>query len=129
MRNYLTLALLAALLAIAWTGAPALAQTGGSPSDTLQAVLRNGVILISQGRSIPITYQEDGTYSGEVSGVVFSGSWRIRDNTRMCTSSSLSPLETCTGYPEGMGPGDTFEVTSATLGRVRITIRENETDR
>ncbi|WP_300375816.1 hypothetical protein [Henriciella sp.] len=128
MRKHFILTALTALLLPIWTGGTASAQDI-NPNDTLQAVIRHGVILNSQGHSIPITYREDGTYSGEVSGVTFSGNWRLKQEARMCTSSSLSPLETCAYYPEGMAPGDTFEVTSATLGLIRITIREESSDR
>ena len=128
MRKHLFLTPLICPFALTWTGGLALAQAS-DPNDTLRAMIRHGVILTSQGHSIPVTYKEDGTYSGEVSDVTFSGTWRIEEEARMCTASSLSPLETCTYYPAGMAPGDTFEVTSATLGRIRITIREEGSDR
>ena len=92
-------------------------------SDTLAAVTTKGVVLTTQGYGIAITYAEDGTYSGDAMGTVFTGKWRA-EGDELCTSSSMSPTETCTTYPEGKGAGDSFEVTNPTLGKVAVKINE-----
>ncbi len=91
--------------------------------DTLVAVTTNGVVLTTSGYSIDIDYADDGTYSGSVMGSAFTGKWNI-DGDQLCTSSSLAPTETCTTYPAGKGPGDSFEVENPTLGTVTVKINE-----
>ena len=124
MRYHIALVCMMIVCSVTGAAGPAAAQV----NDTLGAVLRYGVTLNTQGHSIPIDYQEGGTYSGKAAGVTFNGTWRTDGPATLCTASSLSPLETCTSYPPGMVRGDTFEVTSPTLGRVRITIRPPEQD-
>ncbi|MEQ8558709.1 MAG: hypothetical protein RIB03_10370 [Henriciella sp.] len=115
MRLSLTVAIAAAAI-IAPT---ALAQG----NDTLRAVVANGVVINVGKHAIPISYKEDGTYSGAASGASFAGKWRI-DGAKLCTISEMSPSETCTTYPDGMGPGDEFEVTNPSLGKVTVRIRK-----
>ena len=106
-------------LALPMLAAPALAQESG----TLNAVIANGIVIDAQGYSIPIEYNEDGTYTGSLGGTDFNGEWRI-DGKSLCTTSDMSPTETCTEYPDDKGPGDAFEVTNPALGKVGIKIND-----
>lgn len=106
-------------LAVPMLAAPALAQG----SDTLNAVVANGIVIDAQGYSIPIEYSDDGTYSGSLGGTSFNGKWRIEGKS-LCTTSDMSPTETCTEYPDGKGAGDEFEVTNPALGKVNVKINE-----
>lgn len=110
---------LAAVLSVGLAAPVAMAE----PGDTLQVLVANDAVITAQGYAIPIDYNEDGTYSGEAMGSAFTGKWRI-DGNKLCTSSSLSPTESCTEYPEGKGAGDEFTVTSPTLGAVTVKINE-----
>ncbi|MEM5518681.1 hypothetical protein WNY37_17115 [Henriciella sp. AS95] len=92
-------------------------------NDTLNVLIANDAVITTQGLSIPIDYNEDGTYSGVAMGSSFTGSWRIEGDS-LCTTSTLSPTESCTEYPEGKSAGDEFEVTSPTLGTVTVKINE-----
>ena len=96
---------------------PAAAQA----ERTLNAVVTRGVVLTTPDYEIPITYAPDGTYSGQLGDTAFQGRWRI-DGAQLCASSSMSPTETCTEYPPGMGPGDAFEVNNPALGRITVRI-------
>lgn len=93
----------------------------GQAERTLNAVITRGVVLTTPDYEIPITYAPDGTYSGQLGETAFQGRWRI-EGAQLCASSSMSPTETCTEYPPGMGPGDAFEVNNPALGRVTVTI-------
>jgi len=105
--------LVIALAAAAALAAPAMA-------DTLQHVTTKGIILEVQGMAIPITYNPDGTLSGEAMGQTFGGAWKI-DGKKLCASTDFTP-ESCTEYPDGKNPGDTFEVTGDDGSPVKITI-------
>lgn len=108
----------AAMLAGVSAGVSA-AQT----QDTLRAALANGLRLTLGRQVITIDYHEDGTYSARQAGMNAEGYWRIEGDS-LCVRSELSLIETCTKYPEGQRPGDTFEVTSPALGLVKVTIRK-----
>lgn len=110
MRKLLISAALAAGLA-----APAMA-------DTLEAVTTKGVTLSMMGMEIPVTYNEDGTYTADAMGQTINGQWRI-EGTSLCSSNDMQPEETCTEYPEGKGPGDEFTI-SGDQGEVTIKINE-----
>lgn len=93
-----------------------------SASTTLETVIAKGVTLSMQGLDIPVTYHEDGTYTAVAMGSEIPGTWRI-EGTKLCTESSAQPGERCTEYPEGKGPGDSFNVESA-MGTATITIND-----
>ncbi|WP_156807888.1 hypothetical protein [Henriciella marina] len=118
------------LLCISFTTAIlAVGVSAQSPSiDTLYFVMRDGVVMTTQGHVIQIDYNEDGSFSGEAAGTKFEGTYRL-DGARLCSTSSLATSETCTAYPEGMKSGDEFEVVSPALGSVRIRIRTPEENR
>lgn len=99
------------------------APAGAQTQDTLRAVISNGVQLTLGRHAVMIEYHEDGTYSGQQAGLVVEGNWRVEGES-LCVRSDLSLVETCTVYPPGKRPGDTFEVTSPALGQVSVTIRE-----
>jgi len=84
--------------------------------------------MSTQGHTMVIDYNADGTFTGDVSGTAFQGTYRL-DGARLCPTSSLAASETCTTYPEGMASDDTFDVTSPALGGVRIHIRTPEENR
>ncbi|MBI1339874.1 hypothetical protein GC169_06650 [bacterium] len=88
--------------AFAFAAAPAFA-------DTLQEITTKGVILIVQGMEIPVNYNADNTFSGEVMGQAFVGKWRI-DGDKLCTVSDMQPEEQCTAYPAGKKSGDQFDL-------------------
>lgn len=111
--------LLVAATALAFTAPFALAEGNA----TLKSLIAKDAEITTQGLAIPIDYNEDGTYSGVAMGTGFTGTWRIEGNS-LCTTSSMSPAESCTEYPEGKSAGDEFEVTSPTLGAVKVKINE-----
>ena len=113
MRRLLIAGFVAGTLAV-----PAAAQ---QPSDTLQAVIKHGVVMTVMGTAIPITYGPDGKYAVDFQGQKVEGTWRI-DGDKFCTKSTLSPDENCTVYPAGKKSGDAFEVTSPTLGPIMVKI-------
>lgn len=89
-------------------------------ADTLQEIVAKGIILKVQGMEIPISYNADGSFSGEAMGQAFQGKWRI-DGDKMCTTSDMQPEERCTAYPAGKKSGDEFEIEGA-MGPVTIKI-------
>lgn len=127
MRRYLSLATFSLVAAQALN-----AQTPpveAAPAiDTLYFVVRDGIVMSTQGHTMVIDYNDDGTFSGDVSGSAFEGTYRL-DGARLCATSSLAASETCITYPEGMQSGDTFDAVSPALGGVRIHIRTPEENR
>ncbi len=115
MRKILIAATMAAGIA-----APVFADD--NEGGTLQHVIANGVTLSIQGMEIPIKYAEDGSFSGDAMGMPFAGTWRI-DGKSLCTTSDFQPEEACSEYPDGMGPGDSFE-TESEMGPITIKINE-----
>ncbi len=91
-------------------------------ADTLEAVTTKGVILEIQGMEIPITYADDGTYTADAMGQTINGQWRI-DGTSLCSSNDMQPEESCQEYPEGKGPGDSFDL-EGPMGTATIKINE-----
>lgn len=97
--------------------APAIAQ---GAAETLKEVTTKGVILKVQGYEIPITYNEDGTFTLDAMGQTVTGKWRI-DGVKLCTSSDMQPDERCTEYPADKKSGDEFEVQGA-MGAMTVKI-------
>ena len=127
MRRYLTFASIS-LIAAQSAAAQVEPAQAAPPIDTLYFVVRDGIGMSTQGHTMVIDYNDDGTFTGDVSGTAFQGTYRL-DGARLCATSSLAASETCTTYPEGMASGDTFDVTSPALGGVRIHIRTPEENR
>jgi len=93
--------ILLAAAAIAALATPAFA-------DTIEEVVKNGIVLNVQGMDIEVTYTADGKFTA-MDGQV-TGAWK-RDGDKMCTSSNFDPNETCVEYPKDKKSGDSFEVT------------------
>jgi phosphate-selective porin len=93
--------ILLAAAAIAALATPAFA-------DTIDEVVKNGIVLNIQGMDIEVTYTADGKFTA-MDGQV-TGTWK-RDGDKMCTSSNFDPNETCAEYPKDKKSGDSFEVT------------------
>ena len=93
--------ILLAAAAIAALSTPAFA-------DTIEEVVKNGIVLNIQGMDIEVTYTADGKFTA-MDGQV-TGTWK-RDGDKMCTSSNFDPNETCAEYPKDKKSGDSFEVT------------------
>ena len=104
-----------------FVGAAFVAFAAPAFADTLQEVIKHGVVMTVMGTAIPITYGADGKYAVDFQGQKVEGTWRI-DGDKFCTKSTLSPDENCTVYPSGKKSGDTFEVTSPTLGPITVKI-------
>jgi hypothetical protein len=116
-----TLILAGALLALA---TPAVAQAPAS--DTLKAVIAKGTVIKAtvQGMELELamTYKPDGNYTASVMGQEAGGGTYTTDGDKLCTKSQLG--EGCTAYPAGMKAGDTFKITSPTLGEATVTINK-----
>ena len=94
--------LLLAGAAFAALAAPAFA-------DTIDEIVKHGMVLTVQGMDIDVTYTPDGKFTA-MDGQV-TGAWK-HDGDKLCTSSNFDPNESCTEYPKDKKSGDSFEVTS-----------------
>jgi hypothetical protein len=95
-------------------------------SDTLKNVIAHGTVVQAnmQGQALELTmtYKADGTYTAAAGGQeIGGGTWKI-DGDKLCTASQLG--ESCTAYPSGKAPGDSFKLTHATLGEITVKIKE-----
>ena len=91
-------------------------------ADTLEAVTTKGVVLTVMDMEIPVTYAADGTYTADALGQTINGQWRIEGKS-LCSSNDMQPEETCQEYPEGKGPGDSFDL-EGPMGTATIKINE-----
>jgi hypothetical protein len=103
--------------------APALAAPG---NDTLTAVIAKGTVIKAnvQGQDLELTmaYKADGTYTASAMGQQLGGGTFTVDGDKLCTKSDLG--EGCTTYPAGKKAGDSFKITSPTLGEATVTINK-----
>ena len=100
--------------------APALAQEGAPPSDTIKALVEKGVTMEVAGQAGDILYKPDGTFSGFEGQI--EGKYRT-DGNRLCiTREAFGMITQCTEYPDGKTSGDTFEI-SSDMGPLKVTIR------
>ena len=95
-------------------------------NDTLKNVIAKGTIVQAemqgQAPELTMTYKADGTYTAATGGQELGGgTWKI-DGDKLCTASQLG--ESCTAYPAGKAPGDSFKLTHATLGEITVKIKE-----
>lgn len=102
--------------------APAFAED----NDTLKHVTTHGTVVQAnmQGQALELTmtYKADGTYTAAAAGQeIGGGTWKI-DGDKLCTASQLG--ESCTAYPAGKKPGDSFKLTHATLGEITVQIKQ-----
>ena len=77
-------------------------------ADTLDEVVKHGIVLHIQGRDIDVTYTPDGKFTA-MDGQV-TGEWR-RDGEKLCTKSNFDPTEQCIEYPKDKKSGDSFDLT------------------
>jgi hypothetical protein len=91
-----------------------IAAAGAAPAfaDTLEHVIDRGIVLdLGSGVELPMTYAKDGTYVVDAFGMMLNGKWRIEaDGKTLCTQTETDAVESCSIYPSGKGPGDSFEV-------------------
>lgn len=85
----------------------ALSIAGPAAAETLDEVVKNGIILVVQGMEIDVKYTPDGKFTA-MDGQV-TGTWKI-DGDKLCTSSNFDPNETCAVYPKGKKSGDSFDL-------------------
>jgi hypothetical protein len=109
MRKFLIAATAVSLMAVA---APAAA-------DTLEEVVKHGIVLTIEGMDIDVSYTPDGKFSA-MDGQV-TGTWKI-DGDKLCTISNMDPNESCVAYPAGKKSGDAFELTSP-MGTANVKIK------
>jgi hypothetical protein len=88
-------------------------------ADTLQEVIKHGIILTIQGMDVDVSYTPDGKFTA-LEGQV-TGTWKI-DGDKLCTTSNFQPEETCTAYPKDKKSGDTFDMTND-QGTVTVKIK------
>lgn len=88
-------------------------------ADTIDEIVKHGIVLSIQGMDIDVAYTPDGKFTA-MDGQV-TGAWK-RDGDKMCTSSNFDPNETCTAYPADKKSGDTFEL-EGPQGSVTIKIK------
>jgi hypothetical protein len=88
-------------------------------ADTCQAVVANGVVIVTPEMETDLAFTLDGKLSA-VRGMS-TGVWRI-DGDKLCSTPNETLIESCAGYPVDKKSGDTFEVeapgTSVTI-RIR----------
>jgi hypothetical protein len=115
-----TLIIAGAMLALA---APAFAAP---PNDTLAVVVAKGTVIKAsvQGQDLELAmaYKADGTYTASMMGQQLGGGTYTVDGDKLCTKSDLG--EGCTPYPAGKKAGDSFKITSPTLGEATVTINK-----
>ena len=96
------------------------------PNDTLAVVIAKGTVIKAniQGQDLELAmaYKADGTYTASVMGQQAGGGTYTADGEKLCTKSDLG--EGCTVYPAGKKAGDSFEITSPTLGKATVTINK-----
>jgi hypothetical protein len=104
--------------------APAYAQAPAN--DTLKNVIAKGAVIKAslQGMELELVmaYGADGNYTASVMGQVAGGGTYTVDGDKLCTKSEIG--EGCTVYPAGKNPGDSFSITSPTLGEATVTINK-----
>ena len=88
-------------------------------AGTQDEMVKHGILLSAQGMEIEVAYTPDGKFTA-MDGQV-TGAWRL-DGDKVCTSSNLNPVETCTVYPSDKKSGDVFEI-ETTQGPVKIKIK------
>jgi hypothetical protein len=96
MRKLLLAAAFAALSTPAW-------------ADTMDEMVKHGIVLIIQGQEIDVAYTADGKFTAADGQV--TGAWR-KDGDKICTTSNVDPNDTCVVFPADKKSGDTFDVTS-----------------
>jgi hypothetical protein len=109
----------ACIAALILASAPAVAQTPPANADTYTQVVAHGVVIVTPGLEIDVTFTPDGKFTAL--GGLSKGVWRI-DGEKMCSTPEETMMETCGVYPAGKKSGDAFEISTPT-GRVPVRIR------
>ena len=97
-----------------------LAFAAPAAAETLDEIVKHGIVLTIGGMDIDVAYTPDGKFTA-MDGQV-TGTWKV-DGDKMCTSSNFDPNETCVEYPKGKKSGDTFDLTSP-QGTATIRIKK-----
>jgi hypothetical protein len=87
-----------------------LAFAAPAAADTLQEVVKHGIVMTMEGMEFEVLFTPDGKFSAADGAV--TGTWRI-DGKKFCTTTSEEPDESCTVYPDDKKSGDTFEVSNS----------------
>lgn len=111
-------AIILGAIAAALVAAPAFAA-----DSTQVAMVKNGATFDVQGMSLDIDFKQgasvnEGTFT--IAAVGFDGTYKI-DGKKMCLG--IMGQDSCSDYPEGKGPGDSFEITTD-MGPMKVTIRK-----
>ena len=109
----------ASLSALMLVASPSWAQTQPANAGTYKEVVAHGVVIVTPGLEIDVTFTPDGKFTA-FNGMS-KGVWRI-DGDKMCSTPDETLMETCGVYPAGKKSGDTFEIDTPT-GRVPVRIR------
>jgi len=102
----------------AFIAAPAFAA-----DSTQEAMVKNGATLEVQGMALDIDYKpgatiNEGTFT--IASVGFDGTYKI-EGKKMCLG--IMGTDSCSDYPEGKGPGDSFDI-ETDMGPIHVTIRK-----
>ena len=97
--------------------ATALALAAPASAETLDEVVKHGIILVIQGMEINVAYTPDGKFTAAEGQV--TGTWKI-DGDKLCTTTDQG--ENCTTYPADKKSGDTFEVSNE-QGSAKVHIK------
>jgi hypothetical protein len=100
--------------------APAvLAQGEPANAGTYREIVRHGVVIVTPGLDIDVTFAADGTFTAL--GGASTGVWRIYGD-KLCSTPNETLIEDCAVYPAGKASGDTFHI-DAPGTRLIIRIR------
>ena len=99
--------------------AAALALAAPASADTIDEIVKHGMVLVIEGMEIDVAYTPDGKFTAADGQV--TGTWK-KDGTKMCSSSNFDPNETCTEFPADKKSGDSFDITNP-MGTVTVRIK------
>lgn len=99
--------------------APAFADDGAAPNDTITYMVANGVQVAGQGGDYVISFGEDGTFADE-SGTL-SGTWKASGDEHCLSVPGLFE-DMCSDYPAGKTGGDTFDI-QTDMGPMTVTLK------
>jgi hypothetical protein len=96
-----------------------LALSAPARADTIDEIVKHGMVLVIEGMEIDVAYTPDGKFTAADGQV--TGTWR-KDGAKMCSSSNFDPNETCTEFPADKKSGDSFDITNP-MGTATIRIK------
>ena len=97
----------------------ALVALSAARADTVDEIVKYGMIVTIGDMPIDLTFTPDGKFTG-FDGQL-TGTWKI-DGDKLCTTSNLDPNETCVAYPKGHKSGDSFQLDTP-QGSVPVKIK------